>query len=73
MKKMPRHNYILIFFAINILSIVNTFGAPPPPDPQVPPPGAPIDAYIPILFLIGSLIAFYYFKKEFALNKKAPK
>lgn len=73
MKKIPRYNYILIFFAINFLSIVNTFGAPPPPDPQVPPPGVPIDAYIPVLLITGTLIAFYYFKKNYTFNKKAPK
>ena len=33
---------------------------PPPPTP--PPPGTPIDNWIPVLFVVGLIVAFYKFK-----------
>lgn len=68
MKKMPKHNYILLFFAINILCNVTTFGAPPPPTPLIPPPGVPIDDYSSVLFLAGICIGYYIFKKRISIK-----
>lgn len=68
MKKMPRHNYFKILFAINILCIANTFGAPPPPTPLIPPPGVPIDGDITVLLLAGISVGYYYFKKRTSIK-----
>lgn len=43
---------------------VQAQNAPPPPTP--PPPGTPIDSWIPVLFVVGLLIAFYKYNNRIA-------
>ena len=57
-------NKFLVKIGVCLLLIsgytVQAQNAPPPPTP--PPPCTPIDNWIPVLFVVGLLIAFYKFK-----------
>ena len=50
--------YLLLVSGFTMHAQIN----PPPPPGPPGPPGFPIDNWIPVLFVVGLIVAFYKFK-----------
>lgn len=68
--KIAIHKILVLFVTVFTCNIALAAEVPPPPAPQSPPPGLPIDGGLVIMFF-AALILGYLVSTKYIFNKKS--